>query len=132
MAQAELGISLKGLQILVVEDDVFLAMELERILKNEGCTILGPTPKQAKALALLESARPDAAILDLNLSGQRPIALVEACVRLKVPFLIVSGYSRSQTEEPVVRDARRLEKPITPQELIGALTEVIVSTADMA
>jgi CheY-like chemotaxis protein len=99
---------LQGLRILIVEDDVLLAMELERILRGEGCSILGPAPKQAKALALLERDRPDAAVMDLNLSGERPIALAEALVRLKVPLVIVSGYSENQSEDPVFSGARRL------------------------
>jgi CheY-like chemotaxis protein len=132
MAEPELGISLKGRQILVVEDDLLLAMHLEQILENEGCTILGPTPKLAKALAMLETEHPDAAILDLNLNGDRPVALAEALMQLKVPFVIVSGYARSEAEEPIVRGARRLEKPINPQELIHALTAVIASTVDTA
>ena len=127
MAPAQSGFPLRGRQILIVEDDVLVAMYLERVLRIEGCTILGPAPKQSKALALLERARPDAVVMDLNLSGERPIALAEACVRLKVPFVIVSGYGKSQVDEPVVRHARRLEKPIIPEELIGALTEVIAA-----
>ncbi len=131
MAQTQIALPLQGRRILIVEDDVLLAMVLERILIVEGCTILGTTPKQAEALALLERARPDAAVLDLNLNREKPIALAEALVRLKVPFVIVSGYSKSQAEEPIFRHARRLEKPTTPEQLIGALSEAIASAADV-
>ncbi len=129
MDQAQSASSLQGRQILIVEDDVLLAMDLERILRNEGCIILGPTPKQTKALALLERVRPDAAVLDLNLNGERPTALAQAFLRLKVPFVIVSGYSETPSEDHVFRGARRLSKPASPRQLIAALTETI-SAAD--
>jgi CheY-like chemotaxis protein len=130
MAQEQSGFRLQGLQILIVEDDVLLAMALERLLEIQGCSILGPAPKQSKALALLERTRPDAAVMDLNLRGERPLALAEALVRLKVPFVILSGYSKSETEDPIFRHAPRLEKPATSVALIAALTEAIASAAE--
>ncbi len=63
------GIS--GLRVLVVEDELLLAMDYEEILIGAGCTVLGPVARPAGALSLLESEQPDAAVLDLNLAGER-------------------------------------------------------------
>lgn len=112
---------LTGLKVLIVEDEMLLAMDYEAMLQREGCTILGPVARASKAMALLETGRPDAVILDLNLAGERPVELAETLTALGVPFVIVSGYAEKQMQEPVFRAAPRLDKPLKPPELINAI-----------
>lgn len=52
------GDALHGLTVLVVEDEIFIALELERILDTAGCHVLGPVATVADALALLENGKP--------------------------------------------------------------------------
>lgn len=118
MLPAQHATSLAGLRVLIVEDEVLLAMDYEEMLLREGCTVLGPVGRQAHALALLERERPDAAILDLNLAGERSTAVAEALERLGVPFVVVSGYAERTLREPVLRRAPRLDKPLKPPELV--------------
>ncbi len=113
---------LAGLSVLIVEDETLLAMDYEAILKGEGCVVMGPVPRESKALALVEDKRPDLAVLDLNLGGEQPVRLAETLVERGVPFVIVSGYRRDQTQEPVFSDAPRLDKPLIAAKLIDALT----------
>jgi two-component SAPR family response regulator len=109
---------LAGLRVLIVEDELLLAMDYEEILKREGFTVLGPAARQAGALALLEVERPDVAILDVNLAGERSTAVAEALAEREVPFIVVSGYGTRTLDEPVLRGAPRLDKPIKAQELV--------------
>src|SRR5205085_2508491 len=61
--------SLKGSRILIVEDAVLLALELETGLSEAGAVIVGPAYELEEAMALLD--RPiDAAVLDANLNGR--------------------------------------------------------------
>ena len=113
---------LAGLRVLIVEDEMLLAMDYEAMLQREGCVVIGPVPREAKALALIEHERPDVAVLDLNLAGERPVTLAEKLVERGVPFVIVSGYAQKQTHEPVFRAAPRLDKPLNAPDLIHALT----------
>ena len=62
--------ALSGRRILVVEDEMLLAMELQMILEDEGCVVLGPVPDIPRALALVEGEALDAATLDMNLNGE--------------------------------------------------------------
>jgi two-component SAPR family response regulator len=115
---AGLGRSPAGRRILIVEDELLLAMDYEEMLRREGFLVLGPVGRQASALALLERERPDAAILDVNLAGERSTAVAEALAKRGVPFVVVSGYAERTLSEPVLRGAPRLDKPVQARELV--------------
>lgn len=78
MTQPDGAASLAGEQILVVEDEAIVAMLLENILEDIGCTPVGPalTLEQAHTLSAAEG-RLDAAILDVNLRGERVYPVAE-------------------------------------------------------
>jgi AmiR/NasT family two-component response regulator len=42
--------ALAGARILIVEDEFLVAMDLEDRLKREGCGVIGPVPRETKAL----------------------------------------------------------------------------------
>jgi CheY-like chemotaxis protein len=112
---------LSGLRVLVVEDELLLAMDYEEILQGAGCTVLGPFARQAGALSLLERERPDAAVLDMNLDGERSTPVAEALNAQGVPFVVVSGYGEQMAREPVLAAAPQLEKPVSAHELVQAI-----------
>lgn len=55
------------LQVLIVEDQALLAMELELVLGEVGCTIVGCAMDTVGALGLAELRPPDLALVDINL-----------------------------------------------------------------
>ena len=118
MPAAQPAESPAGLRVLIVEDELLLAMDYEEMLTREGFSVLGPAGQEARALALLELERPDVAILDVNLAGQRSTRVAEALTGREVPFVIVSGYGAWTLHEPVLRGAPRLDKPVKAQELV--------------
>ena len=116
--------SLAGLRILIVEDELLVAMDYEEMLRREGCTVLGPVGRQSRALELLKRERPDAAILDLNLAGERSTAVAEALEAMQVPFVVVSGYGERTLQEAVLRRAPRLDKPAKQQDLVRIIAAI--------
>lgn len=68
----------RGLRVLVVEDELLVAMEMEEALAQMGCVVLEPAPSVARALALLERKTPDLALLDVNLGRERSTPVAEA------------------------------------------------------
>ena len=56
-----------GLRVLIVEDQAILAMELELVLADCGCEVVGYAMDSAAALAVAERERPDLALIDVNL-----------------------------------------------------------------
>ncbi len=113
-----------GLRILVVEDELVLAMELEALVTRLGHAVLGPVPTVGRALALLERKQPDAALLDVNLGGEPATPVAEALLERGVPFVLVTGYGEEQLHEAVFRDARRLGKPVDGRRLGRLLAEI--------
>lgn len=56
------SLPLKGLRILVVEDEMMISMLLEELLGEQGCEIVGPAARLAKAIDLASTQRIDAAL----------------------------------------------------------------------
>ena len=110
--------AVSGRRVLVVEDEYFLADELNRVLQAAGVTVLGPVPTVEAALGLLELGAPDAAVLDVNLGGETVYPVADALTGHRVPFLFVTGYD--QEALPARHAAvHRLEKPVEPRMVLG-------------
>ena len=81
-----------GLRVLVVEDEPIVAMCLEDILEALDCATIGPAARLADGLVLAERELLGAAILDINLAGERSTPIAETLRRRGVPFVFASGY----------------------------------------
>ncbi|WP_235561755.1 response regulator [Brevundimonas sp. Root608] len=55
------------LRVMIVEDQALLAMELELVLGETGCDVVGCAMDKASAFAIAERERPDLALIDVNL-----------------------------------------------------------------
>lgn len=70
------------LRVLIVEDQALLAMELELIVEEAGCAVVGSAMDRAGALAIASRSRPDLALVDINLlDGMTGPAIAEDLVR---------------------------------------------------
>lgn len=101
-----------------------IALEIERLLASLDCTVVGPVPSVARALALLEREAVDFAILDVILGRERSTAVAEALRARGVPFALATGYDKSQIPEEPLQDVPMLGKPLDPHRLCGALARV--------
>jgi DNA-binding NtrC family response regulator len=116
---------LRGRRVMIVEDELLVAMELESLLEEQGCAVLGPAPTVDRALALLDRERPDAAILDVNLDGQTAIPVAAALNARGVPFLLATGYGNAQASEPELKGAPRIDKPVSHDRLVRVLARIL-------
>lgn len=55
------------LRVIIIEDQALLAMELELVLGESGCDVVGCAMDQASAFAIAGRERPDLALIDINL-----------------------------------------------------------------
>ncbi|MDE2229342.1 MAG: response regulator [Alphaproteobacteria bacterium] len=81
-----------GLRVLVVEDEMLIAMLFEEFLRRLGCRIIGPIGRVAKAIPLAKLEPLDAAILDVNVAREEVFPVACELARRAIPFLFVSGY----------------------------------------
>ena len=58
---------LDGLCILVLEDEYILAEDAMRMLRRAGAAVVGPFETTEEVIAAVAEAKPDCAIVDLNL-----------------------------------------------------------------
>ncbi len=116
---------MQGQRILIVEDEVLLAMELQARLEQQGCAVLGPVNTVARALVLLDHERPDAALLDFNLNGQRSTSVASTLSALSVPFVVITGYGAGALSALELREAPHIQKPVNHQGLVRLLSELV-------
>ena len=114
---------LHGLRILVAEDETLVLMEIEDMLRELGCEIVGPASTVAAALVAVEESALDGALLDMNLHGERILPAIKKLLAQGVPFLLVTGYAGDTGDEPELKDAPRLTKPFSLQSLGAAMTK---------
>ena len=102
---------LTGCEVLVVEDDYFLATDAARALDGAGAKVLGPCSTESDARNEIAERRPDAVLLDINLGTGSSFKLAEALKDQGIPFVFVTGYD--QDVIPTEFDGvPRLEKPV--------------------
>lgn len=115
-----------GRLILVVEDEIFISLDLLAILEDGGYNVLGPAPSVAVALLLLREQRPDAAVLDVNLQGEMVTPLARLLREMEVPFAIASAYDRNELPaDEALRNAPLLGKPTPPDRLLSMVAEML-------
>jgi two-component system, response regulator PdtaR len=118
-----------SLRVLVVEDELLIAMGIEMILVEHGHTVLGPVDTVDAALGVLEDARPDAAVLDGNLRGRTVIPVAERLRSLHVPFVLASAYtSRDFDGSEALAGVENVGKPIYEVRLLEALGRAVAAT----
>jgi two-component SAPR family response regulator len=114
---------LRGCRVMIVEDEMLIAMELESIVADQGGTVIGPAPNIERALALLDRERPDAAILDVNLNGSTVAPVAAALTEQGVPFVLATGYGKAPP--PEMEGVPLVQKPVNHAQLVRALVGVL-------
>lgn len=115
---------LAGLRVLVVEDEFLVATLIEDMLTSAGCVVSGPIPRLPEALDAAHRGTFDAAVLDVNLSGDRIDPVADVLSRRNVPFVFVTGYTTGGL--PAVHAARpRLCKPFKTADLLDTLASAV-------
>jgi DNA-binding response OmpR family regulator len=105
---------------MVVEDEAIIAMSLEDGLRDEGFQVVGPFSACATALAALETATPDVAILDAVLSDGPCLELARELRTRGVPFMIYSGADAFDEHAPELDGVPWVEKPSSLDTVLAA------------
>jgi two-component system, response regulator PdtaR len=80
-------------RVLIVEDEFFLVMELERAFAAAGFEVVGTAASADEAVALAEQEQPDTVLMDVRLRGASDgvDAALELWERFRIRSLFVSG-----------------------------------------
>ncbi|MFC0153727.1 response regulator [Xanthomonas dyei] len=113
---------LRGVRVLVVENDDMNAMLLELQLVHAGAAVVGPVGEVQDALQLIRADAPDIAVLDYRLgNGQTSEPVASLLSELGIPFVLATGVASGSIPTGFERGVI-LTKPYLSEELVGALS----------
>jgi CheY-like chemotaxis protein len=115
--------ALTGKKILVVEDEVLIAEMVIDMLAGLGATVVGPATTIEAGLSLAGSESFDAAVLDINVHGERIDPIADLLVARGIPMLFATGYGVAAVAER--RNACVIDKPYTQEKLASALARAM-------
>jgi DNA-binding NarL/FixJ family response regulator len=116
------GIAPAPARILVVDDDWFVRLQIERFLGCAGFEVVGIATDAAAAVSLADRLRPDLVLMDIRLAG--PVdgvtAATEIADRFGIRCLFVSAHTDQGTitRTLAARPAGWVPKPFTEAELL--------------
>jgi CheY-like chemotaxis protein len=110
-------------RILLVEDEMLVAMLLEDMLTEAGHTIVGPMANVSQAVEAARSEPIDLAILDVNVGGDEVYPVAKALAAREIPFAFATGYGAHGLLEPW-QDRPTLQKPFHRNDLFRMVDEL--------
>jgi DNA-binding response OmpR family regulator len=113
---------LRGRSILVVENELLIAMDIAKALENAGANATMTTTAR-HAMILADHDGLAGAIMDHGLTDGDSTAV---CARLKergIPYISYSGYSSVVGADP---DAPFISKPVSMNVLMSALEKLLI------
>ena len=116
------------LAILIVEDDVSFALELEMLIEKIGYRVHGSVDNSAEALEIMLTNPPDLVLMDIDIKGRLSgIEVAERLSHLEIPVLFITSFR----DEATWQRAQQLgavgyvEKPVQPYTLRTTISSVI-------
>ncbi len=112
-------------RVLVLEDEVIVAMDLAQTIEDDGHEVVGPFHSVETAMGALADTLPDCAVLDVNLGDGNTSEGVAEMLAGRAPFLFLTGYEMAgATIFERFPDAERLPKPLSLDRLLDWIRTV--------
>ena len=102
-------------RILIVEDDLVIALMMEEIVRGMGCAVSGIAGTLGMARLQFAKRDFDAVLLDVNLGGEYNAETADLLLEMGVPFAFVTGYD--YVVEPRHDNVPLLQKPFSSIQL---------------
>ena len=115
--------------ILVVEDELFIALDLAQAVEDAGGIVLGPAATVQEALEIIERTPVDGAILDVNLLDRDVTPVATSLIEAGTPVVIQTGVGLPDGLSSIYPGMRAATKPCDPVKLVAQLAKLIASRA---
>jgi DNA-binding LytR/AlgR family response regulator len=117
--------ALRGRSILIVEDGVLVALDLETLLASAGARIIGPAARVDPTLALMDTFAIDAALLDINLGEEHSLPVAYRLRAESIPFAFVTAHRREDLVPADLHDVPVIDKPYRAAEVLRTLAGLL-------
>lgn len=114
--------AIEGLRVLLIEDEVVIAMTAEDMLEEMGCRVSGQASTLQEGMERAERNDFDLALLDINLHGVMSIPIAHKLRDAGKPFIFTTGYG-SVGLDSAFSDIMVVTKPYTIRTLSNAISE---------
>ena len=111
----------RRLRVLVVEDEILVAMLIEDMLADLGFEVLGPAMRLDAALKMALDESFDVAVLDVNLANEQSFPVAQLLQERGIPFVFATGYGLRGLDERF-KEVTTLQKPFEPDQLANAIS----------
>jgi len=124
--------SMRGLRILIVDDEPAVLEALALILRGEGCEVV-KCRSVPRALAALRRGRWDAVVSDIAMPGDdgytfmRRLRDQDTLGRRHIPSIALTAHARPQYDLRAIEAGFdvHLPKPVEAEDLVGAIADIV-------
>lgn len=110
------------MKILLVEDEVLIALEQQLYLESVGHSVIGPAVTAMEAVEMAETDKPDLALVDVHLGmGTNGIDAARGLNALGVPCLFITSFRDELKKDGPLTGIGCLPKPFTETGLLAAV-----------
>lgn len=109
------------MRILILEDDPFIALDLQSILEADGHEVIGVFDSVDDAYEHIEDNF-DYALLDVDVVGGKSFGVASALIERRIPFAFVSASSPGELPH-ALRQAAFIPKPFEERTILKSLAD---------
>lgn len=113
-----------GLRVLVVEDEMMIALLIEDMLVDLGHEVVALAMRLPQALELANTADMHLAILDVNLDGRMSFPVADVLRNRGIPFFFATGYGSAGVEPEYRQRGIVMKKPFELKDLKRMIDQV--------
>jgi light-regulated signal transduction histidine kinase (bacteriophytochrome) len=115
----------RDLPILLLEDQMLIAMDVEAMLSGRGFSAIATASTVTQALKSVERSPPAFAILDVNLGDGTSIPVAEVLTARGIPFIFATGYGEGGMIPVEFETVPVLRKPYEVEALMRTLARLL-------
>lgn len=126
-------VSLKGLRVLILEDEILIALDLEQVCRDSGAeeVILARTLDEIDAEGPAGAAF-DVAVLDLMVGGRSTIDFATDLFAKGIPFVFATSYGDAERLLAHLPGVQIVDKPFSSEALVGAIVNAMERRSGIA
>lgn len=114
----------KAKRILIVEDELLVAMNLEDLLIEMGHEVVGLASHMSEAMEFARESDFNFAALDINIAGTPSFPVADILRERGIPFIFTSGYGAAGLVDGY-RDEIMLQKPYGYREVGRSIARAV-------